>query len=231
MELNKIRHRQYAKFVSRQAEDPVATPGDEEVLPPDPLLADPAPRDESSCGYQEAEVIRILLNYGDRDVEFPGDDGRGHPVVQKVKARDVLLNELMMDGIGFDDELLAGIFSYFSNAAPGDFQRVLEELKNHSEDAIRNTAIEFLTSRYGLDDWERKGIYVRTEEFNFHRAVLSPIYHLKLKRVMRLRKENRERIREGQHAGKDCDELIRAQQHYDQVIAQLSAFLGMVVVK
>jgi len=225
MELNAMRRRSFSKQVSR---DPVQEAGD---LLPEPEAHEAVLPDEEGAENQEAEVIRILLNYGDRDVDLPATDEEGKPVMRRMKTRDVLLNELMMDGLGFDDAVLAGIFSYFSGTERQEFNRVLDELTNHSEEPIREAAIEFLSSRYALDDWERKGIYVRTEEFNFRQAVLSPIYHLKLKRVMRLKKENRDRILECQKSGEPFDEHLRTQQEYDRIIAELSRILGVVVVR
>ncbi len=225
MELNKTRRQQFTRNATRDLKQET-----EDLLPEPEKQEQPAPSDDHS-GSQESEIIRILLNYGDRDVELPAKDPEGRTVSQKMKTRDVLVNELMMDGIGFDDELLAGIFSYFSNAETTEFRQVLDELKNHHEDGIRKAAVNFLSSRYGLDDWERKGIFVKTEEFNFQQAVLSPIYHLKLKRVIKLRNENREHIMQMQKDGEDIDENLRKQQKYDMIIAEISRFLGVVVVR
>jgi DNA primase len=225
MELNKIRRQRFSRQASR---DYVQETSD--LLPEALKQSQPETTDENSAS-QESEIIRILLNYGDRDVELPAQDAEGHPVTQTMKTRDILVNELMDDGIGFDDELLAGIFSYFSNADKREFRQVLEELKNHREDDIRKAAVDFLSSRYNLDDWERKGIYVKSEEFNFHQAVLSPIYHLKLKRVLKLREENRELIRDRQKEGAEIDDCLQKQQQYDRIIADISKFLGVVVVR
>ncbi len=225
MELNKIRRKNFTRQIERDFRT------ETEDFLPEIIKPEQALMDEMSAENQEAEIIRILLNYGDRDVEFKSEDEKGHPVIQKIKAKDVLLNELLMDGIGFDDELLAGIFSYFSNAEIKEFSHILEELKNHNEEKIRMRAIDFLTTRHELSDWASVGIYVKTEEFNFTQAVLSPVYHLKLKRVIRLKKENQQKLKETRDVLGEWDDFLNRQKEYDRIISDISKFLGVVVVK
>lgn len=224
-ELNKIRRKDFARQVERDVKEEV------DYLMPDAIKPEQALLNETNSLEQEAEIIRILLNYGNREMTFTEYDEKGHTIETKIKARDLMLNELMMDGIGFDDDIHAGIFSYFSDSDKKEYNQILDELKNHNQHEIRNRAIDMLAVKYELSDWEAHDIYVKTETENFSQAVLSPIYHLKLKRVLKLKRENQEVIKEYYSSDNDCIELVSKQKEYDNIISAISKYLGIVVVK
>lgn len=178
-----------------------------------------------STAYQEKEIVRVLLNYGDREFYFQPDEGE--PL--KLAVRDFMLNEILTDGVGFDDEVLAGVFTYFSNASGKEFQEILDELKSHNEEIIRNKSIELLFNKYDLHNWESKHIYVKSEELNFNEAVVSPVFYLKLRRVLKMKKENQEQIKNLIEVNSILDELMEKQKLFDALVHQISKRLGIVV--
>ncbi len=182
---------------------------------------------QDTTAYQEQEIVRLLLNYGDREFNFQAEE---QPEI-KLSVRDFLLNEILTDGVGFDDEVLAGVFTYFSEASGKDFPRIMEELKSHNEEKIRNKAIELLLHRYDLHDWQSKGIFVKTEEINFSEAVVTPVYHLKLRRVLKLKKENQQQIKNYNDVSDELNNLLEKQKFFEQLIRHITKHLGIVVIE
>lgn len=222
-EMNKLRKDLFRKQFNQQEENNVVS---DELFDSVMSANQPAVSDDSTT-YQEKEIVRVLLNYGDREFYFQPDEGE--PL--KLAVRDFMLNEILTDGVGFDDEVLAGVFTYFSNASGKEFQEILDELKSHNEENIRNKSIELLFNKYDLHNWESKHIYVKSEELNFNEAVVSPVFYLKLRRVLKMKKENQEQIKNLNDVDTTLDELMEKQKLFDALVHQITKRLGIVVLK
>lgn len=222
-EMNKIRREVFRRQTNQQEETKEVSDElfDSVMLAGQPLIS------EDTTSFQEKEIVRVLLNYGDKEFYFQPEEGE--PL--KLIVRDFMLNEILTDGVGFDDEVLAGVFAYFVQGAEKDFPQIMEELKAHNQESIRNKSIELLSSKYDLHNWESKHIFVKSEELNFAEAVVSPVFHLKLRRVLKMKKENQQQIKNYNYLVGEIEELIERQKLFDQMVYTLSKRLGIVVLK
>lgn len=222
-EMNKIRREVFRRQTNQQEETKEVSDElfDSVMLAGQPLIS------EDNTSFQEKEIVRVLLNYGDKEFYFQPEEGE--PL--KLIVRDFMLNEILTDGVGFDDEVLAGVFAYFVQGAEKDFPQIMEELKAHNQESIRNKSIELLSSKYDLHNWESKHIFVKSEELNFAEAVVSPVFHLKLRRVLKMKKENQQQIKNYNYLVGEIEELIERQKLFDQMVYTLSKRLGIVVLK
>lgn len=222
-EMNKIRREVFRRQTNQQEETKEVSDElfDSVMLAGQPLIS------EDTTSFQEKEIVRVLLNYGDKEFYFQPEEGE--PL--KLIVRDFMLNEILTDGVGFDDEVLAGVFAYFVQGAEKDFPQIMEELKAHNQESIRNKSIELLSSKYDLHNWESKHIFVKSEELNFAEAVVSPVFHLKLRKVLKMKKENQQQIKNYNYLVGEIEELIERQKLFDQMVYTLSKRLGIVVLK
>lgn len=181
---------------------------------------------EMNAWHQEKEIIRLLLNYGNLLIHLPGEEQ------QTVSVREFIHNELTPDGYGFDDEIFAAIFSHFITQNATDFVAMLKTDTSSELEKLRDIALEMLVNKYELNDWESRGIFVKKEEDNLNEAVISPIYHLKLRRALILKQKNSKRLKDNpQLTDEEMEEVLTIQKNYETFIQAISKYLGIVTLE
>lgn len=218
-ELNKIRRNLYKKDNEHQQAELVEKLIEMEYLPQQTILT------ETNAWYQEQEIIRLLLNYGDKNFNYQGGE-------QQKTVREFILEQILPDGFGFDDEIFAGVFSYLMSMSTADFLSMLKTENSSDLEKLRSKTHELLMNKYELSDWESKGIYVKTEENNFNEAIMNPINHIKLKRVQILKRKNSLLLKEESNISDErMDEILSKQKVYETYINALSKLLGIVTLE
>ncbi|MBS1764262.1 MAG: DNA primase [Bacteroidetes bacterium] len=219
-ELNKLRRNQYQKSHDEESGELAAKLLEMQHVPEQPESS------EMNAWHQEKEIIRLLLNYGDRVLHLPGEDQ------ESLTIREFIYNELAPDGYGFDDEIFAGIYSHFVTQSAAEFVNMLKADTSAELEKLRGIAMEMLINKYELNDWESKGIHVRTEEGNMNEAVINPIYHLKLRRAVMLRQKNSQRLKDSSSlTDEELEDILTIQKGYTAFIFNISKFLGIVTLK
>ena len=179
---------------------------------------------------QEAEIIRMLLRFADVAFLLPKDFS-DVDVVDGIETtvRDFIINELTYDGIKFTNEVYAGILAEFTvlveQNTPYKEQHFIQQL----EPEIKEKAITLLTSNYELSNWENKGIFIRQEKDQLHKAVIDPVMYLKKKQIDKFRKENQEEIKAREISGLPFDDLIQRQMDFDGLQQEINRFTNTVI--
>jgi DNA primase len=185
---------------------------------------------EIDTSAQEAEIIRMLLRFADVVFMLPKDFS-DVDVVDGVETtvRDFIINELTYDGIKFTNEVYAGILAEFTvlveQNTPYKEQHFIQQL----EPEIKEKAITLLTSNYELSKWENKGIFIRQEKDQLHKAVIDPVMYLKKKQIDKFRKENQEEIKAREIGGLPYDDLIQRQMDFDELQQEINRFTNTVI--
>jgi DNA primase len=221
LELNKIRRKHFSKEQDNKSEIDELMP---ELIRPEQALID-----ELSASWQEAEIIRLLLNYADHDLYFLENEGTKEEKSVKVKVKNFIVGELFNDEIEFDEKIYSKIFSEFSKQAEIKYDK--NYFIHHNDPEITETVNDMLLTQYELSDWGKVGITVPSEEFVLRHQVLSAVYMLKTKKVMSLIKENQEQIKIRVEANEEWMELLEKHKMLEEVKQQLTKYLGIVVVK
>jgi len=218
-ELNKIRRNLYKKDNEHQQAELVEKLIEMEYLPQQTILT------ETNAWYQEQEIIRLLLNYGDKKFNFQGSE-------KPTTVREFIIEQILPDGFGFDDEIFAGVFSHLTSMSTTDFLSMLKTENSSELEKLRSKAHELLMNKYELSDWESKGIYVKTEENNFNEAIVNPINHIKLKRVQILKRKNSLLLKEEASLSDErLVEILSQQKIYEEYIYAFSKLLGIVTLE
>ncbi len=185
---------------------------------------------EIDTSAQEAEIIRMLLRFADVVFMLPKDFS-DVDVVDGIETtvRDFIINELTYDGIKFTNEVYAGILAEFTvlveQNVPYKEQHFIQQL----EPEIKEKAITLLTSNYELSKWENKGIFIRQEKDQLHKAVIDPVMYLKKKQIDKFRKENQEEIKAREIGGLPYDDLIQRQMDFDELQQEINRFTNTVI--
>jgi len=249
-ELNKARRKKFSEKRTRETVDHHISSTEQSIeqQPVDIEIRE-------GCEYQERDIIRFLLKYGDHQLVFD-DKGEGKSEVEgdeaadkqgiKVSVAEFMVNELMIDQIEFDNKMYQQIFDEFSKKFSKselklkqdahfneDDKNAIDEhyFLNHSNDEIRELAIDLIFSPYSLSkNWEeRYGIYVHTEAMSLEKAVKRLIYSLKMEKVGKMIADVREKIKDAS-SEENTRELLDEHQQLLGLKTQISQHLGRVIV-
>ena len=137
----------------------------------------------------EKEIIRLLLLYGNEEVDFvnwvDAVDKQGRPVLEKQEYRNTVSNELYLnlqeDEIEFTNEIFKTVYYELIHQINQDEKISVEYLVGHQEMNISSLATNILMDEetYKLSDWESKEVYVTKVSKVLPKAVFDVILRLR----------------------------------------------------
>lgn len=228
-ELNKIRRQQLKKELPAN---------DVEELLPEAIKA-PQPLDEPDTEEQERNIIRLLLNFGSKDLnytaeeEIPDEPGKKITVNYSYNVARFIVEEIAHDQIKFDHPVYDRILNLYASR-PEDSPYLEPGFFLNSEDAsLRDLAVELLSPRYSLsENWqEMHRIDVPLEEEDMYRTVERSVLYLKKKKVLRMLEESRQKLKEAHEDGSDLLPLMEFHLRLEKIKAEISKNLGIDVLR
>ncbi len=195
---------------------------DNEERPKDSVYHQPELSDE----FQERDIIRILLNYGEKNIP----DSTINPL-----SRYILVSLLdIMDEI--QHPVYKKILVEYQSLLEKDQLPRPEYFTNHPDREIQVLAIELLSSPYEYASWDEHDIPLQIQlhpDDNFKKDAHNAILRLKLKIIMDHIEKNQARLAELQAEGNDEEMIIHIRMHYDllQVREQITSQFKNVVLK
>jgi len=137
----------------------------------------------------EKEIIRLLLLYGNEEVDFvnwvDAVDKQGRPILEKQEYRNTVSNELYLnlqeDEIEFTNEIFKTVYYELIHQINQDEKISVEYLVGHQEMNISSLATNILMDEetYKLSDWESKEVYVTKVSKVLPKAVFDVILRLR----------------------------------------------------
>lgn len=137
----------------------------------------------NSCEFQEKDIIRFLLQYGNEKITVDGND---------VYVAQFIVTELSNE-ICFSNTNLEVIFNdYFEEMKKGELLKQ-EFFTQHKDPTISQLAADIISSPYNMSQkWKDHGIYTQTEDMQLRSAVETAIYSLKVAKIgERIRVKNK----------------------------------------
>ncbi|MFD0993762.1 DNA primase [Tenacibaculum geojense] len=118
----------------------------------------------------EKEIIRILLLYGNEEIDFinwiDAVDKYGRHTLEKEEYRNTVCNEIYLnlqeDEIAFTNDLFQVIYFELIHQLNQDEKISIEQLITHENPEVANLVTNILMDeeKYTLSDWSRKEIFV-----------------------------------------------------------------------
>ncbi len=182
--------------------------------------------------YQEKDIARLLIKYGERLIDFDGKDENGNHEPLKVSVAEWIQQELSNDNI----ELVNPIYQKIVTEVKTQLEQGIVPPENffiqHSDPEINKLAVDFIANTYDLSrNWEEKhGIFVTTEDRVMKAAVRGSLFSLKLKKIEVLMTDNQHKLK----ATQSNDEMLELLQYQQMLINAKKYFsdeLGRVVLK
>lgn len=213
-ELNKMRLGKQKKDIQQQQNFVPGTAENEIIALPKGL----ASSDES----QEKEIVRLLLTYGNRMIDWDGIANTYIGPFMIAELSDVeFQHPACRDFLElYQEELDKGLLPE-------------EQFFTHLQDKqIADMSISLLSFRYTLSDnwYEKHKIYVPDEQVNMKATILGAIFHLKKRKVDKIlegiRKELQNSIEQA-----DQEILLNQYVHMKKIEKHISDYLGSVVLK
>ena len=180
--------------------------------------------------YQERELVKLLLMYGQELIVDERFDENGEKVYEQVTVAQLIVDDLKMDGFVFTNVVNKKIFDLFDQAL--DEGRIPNDqfFISHEDETIAQLAADLLSTPYKLDQWEKYGIFVKREENMLRATVLSSLYRYKDLII----EERRKAIEEVLKTEEDPENqiiLLKQKKDLDDIRKQINKELGIVIAK
>ncbi|WP_462264488.1 DNA primase [Mucilaginibacter sp.] len=214
-ELNKMR---LAK-AKKNYQQPQLLP---EEAPPDQLIAEPPLKPSNDGLPQEREIIRLLLLYGNRIIDWDG--------IANTYIGPFMIAEL--SDVEFEHEVCRRFVDiYKAQVENGELPE--EQYFIHSEDRpIVDLAVDLISTKYTLSEnwYEMHKIIVHDEQGNMKGTILGAIFHLKKQKVGKILENIRLALQKAETA--DDQEILMSQYiHLKKVEKTITDYLGSVIIK
>ena len=180
--------------------------------------------------YQEQELVKLLLMYGNTEIDIDGVDENNNPIVYKVSVASLIIDDLKNDDLLFKDDTHKLIFDIFDRALDGESLPKSQYFVSHENSKISELAATLLSSPYKLDDWNRKEIKVKTEEDVLSKLVVTSVLRFKDMVLDEKRNELTRQIMETQDV-EDQFALLVKKKKLDDLRIRINDELGIVIAK
>ena len=180
--------------------------------------------------YQEQELVKLLLMYGDTEIDIDGLDENNNPIIYKVSVASLIVDDLKNDDLLFKDETHRIIFDIFDRALDEGPLPKEQYFVSHENSRISELAATLLSSPYKLDDWNRKEIKVKTEEDVLSKLVVTSVLRFKDMVLDEKRNELTRQIMETQNV-EDQFALLVKKKKLDDLRIKINQELGIVIAK
>lgn len=141
---------------------------------------------EHPAEAQEKKIVRLLLNYGSKEIPQEVVDDEGNTFVTNLPIANIIVDEIVSNELHFDNSLYQQIFDLFRKAVE-DEQPLPDAnfFATNSDAILRNNALSLMVESYTLSDlWlTEKHIAVPSIESRLYKDVEESILVLKQKKI------------------------------------------------
>jgi DNA primase len=214
-ELNKMRLAKSKKDSQQQISRPAAPA--EDILPDN--LEIKSKKDDSS---QEREIIRLLLLYGNRVIDWDG--------IANTYIGPFIVAEL--SDIEFENETCKKFVDIYHKELENGVLPGEQHFIHHPDKDIVDMTVTLIATKYALSEnwYEMHKIMVPDEQVNMRATVLGAIFHLKKQKVGKILEGLRSELQKTV-AETEQDILLGQYMYMKKVEKTISDYLGSVILK
>jgi len=187
---------------------------------------------ETDLEYLEKDLIRLLVNYGEKEVVFFQESEGEEKEEVTITVSDYIVHTLENDEIKFSKSVYQKIFDHYSKLVHDEKPIEVRSLMLNPDVEIVENVVSLSSQKYELsENWRVKHkIYVSTEDMNLKFALEHSVLALQLKKV----EINIQDIQNKLKAGPDDEEvekLLSSQLTYIELKKVISDKLNRVILK
>jgi len=172
--------------------------------------------------FQEKEIVRLLLHYGSRMIDWDG--------IANTYIGPFIIAEL--SDVTFDHPVCKQITEIYRREVENGVLPDDAYFIHHKDKGIVDLTINMLASKYSLSEnwYEMHKIAVNDEQVNMKATILGAIFHLKKHKIGKMLEDLRTQL---QKADTEADQEILLNQYMrmKKVEKSISDFLGSVIIK
>jgi DNA primase len=208
---------------------------------PDQYLPDQDPEsvpqtkdiDFTDSEYQEKEVIRLLLQYGQKEifVEKQTEEEDGSIITETigVPVGKYLVTAIRTDDLSFNNAVYQMIFDEYFQLMSQDNDVDEKDFINHEMEQVRSTSADLLSSPYELsENWEKNRIYVSKEDSKLKQLVDSCLLSFKIKKIEVIMNEVQQKLRSTEDQ-EDLDILLMEFQDLKNISRKFNQDLSRII--
>lgn len=228
-ELNKLRRKKLGANAEKAANETSNFSGTETEIPEEEkeVLV------EDAIEYQERDIIRLLINFGNREINFDVLDAEQNTQTVTTTVAERIHFEISNDSLNFENKNYELIFAEVAQHLADEKVPDVNYFTHHHDPAIQQLAIDLVSNKYELSQhWERHHINVQTEEMVLKQSVYSAIFSLKNTKIMKLIVENQQLLKDFKDSSDEAMQaLMEQQQALIEAKKHFSAQLGRIILK
>ena len=223
-ELNKLLRAKFKK------EEPAFSGEPEQNEADIPTTAPQFETDPNSTEYQEKEIIRMLLLYGNNTIKINTNTEDGEEI--SVLVSDYVIHDIKTDELTFDVPVLAKIFSEYQQASEKDAIPDRLFFLSHADPDISQTAIDLMFTPYELSiNWFKNSILVETEENRLKMHVEHALLAFKARKIDRLITELQKKLNNPSSPEEQTNILEALKNLKKQSVRVNNAGLGRIIIR
>ncbi|MFA6085138.1 DNA primase [Mucilaginibacter sp.] len=216
-ELNKMRQAKAKKDHQSQQNSRQQEMPDEPHFFDEPIVE--TTKDESS---QEKEIIRLLLLYGNKMIDWDG--------IANTYIGPFMIAEL--SDVEFEDATCKQFMEMYRQEVENGVLPEEQHFIHHRDKGIVDLVVTLLATKYTLSEnwYEMHKIMVPDEQANMKATILGAIFHLKKQKVGKILEGLRKEL-QTTPAEADQEILLNQYMHMKKVEKTISDYLGSVILK
>ena len=147
--------------------------------------------------FQERDLIRLMLMYGDLGIPLSIENDSGEVVEQNYPLAQFIIEEMISDKLSYANEDYQKIFDEFLDALENDLILNDSHFINASDQNINSIVVDLTTSKdYLSENWIKKhNIHTKTEGKQLKKAVIESVTIFKLRVTENLISEKQELLK------------------------------------
>lgn len=225
-EINKILRQKYSKKLKDGETGPVGLPETTE-FPAEPQIE----YDMDSVEWQEREIIRLLLLYGNELLAFEQKKEDETAETIYVKVVDYIVNEIRNDEISFENKDLLKIFDEFSRNLDKEIYPGKDHFWNHPDPSISVLSIDLCLMPYELSyNWEKNNVEIKLEKEHLKEFIMRAVLGLKAKKIEKIIIENQKKLKDSP-SDADVSERINIIKNLSTIKMRIHSELGRIIIK
>ena len=185
------------------------------------------PRKKAKDEYQELDIVRILINFGDR------------MLAEKVSVAEFILLDMLDLLEEFDNTICAQIVNEYLDNLKANEKITSNYFTHHADPGVAKVAVDLVASmdQYQFSEgWEKLNVFLNTQELpeiNHVADAQSGILRFKLKKIERLIDKNHKELKTVQNSKEVTDMMIllKVHQRLVEIRADLAKQLNTVVLR
>ena len=180
--------------------------------------------------FQERDIVRLLLTYGDYEIQINVVNEDNEEIQTGVSLAEFVMTNIDQDQLQFEEPRYREIYRQYTQFIQELTYPELKHFTFHDNNEISQSVTDLIASKYEISkNWAAHHIYIETEEKNLRKAALDAVNRLKLAKIKKLQDEIVQQIQEQIEHTDITDQLLSDKIKLEMAKAKLAEYFGSVI--